>query len=147
MTTEQQYLLLAGATVECGPEHGKGKYALPAPKWCSKCKEGRVPLIEGLRAMCRHDASFAYACSCDGRGWTPKQGPEAVVVLLEWIASQHFVVTIWPPNGLPLWSVSVSYFSGKGDTLEEAVCHTITKIIQRMAARGECKLMEVANAS
>ena len=39
MTSETDRLAieLAGTQLDCGPEHGKGKYGLPAPEWCSRC--------------------------------------------------------------------------------------------------------------
>ena len=35
--TEALAVKLAGMEHECGPEHGKGQYGLPAPEWCSRC--------------------------------------------------------------------------------------------------------------
>jgi len=97
-----QKLALAMKDEECGPEHGKGQYALAAPEWCSRCKgTGRRYVLDpdgklGLRVRCQFgDISTDYGnhlwplptalereqrlpCNlCQGRGWIPTDDPWA----------------------------------------------------------------------
>lgn len=78
MKPEETALLveLAGTEGECGPEHGKGQYGLPAPKWCSRCHgTGKVFVLpDSVRVPCSCSACYALGhavCGCcGGRRWT-----------------------------------------------------------------------------
>ncbi|MDP2661275.1 MAG: hypothetical protein Q8R28_11165 [Dehalococcoidia bacterium] len=116
MTPEQQYLFLAGATTL-----------------------DYKPLIEGLRVVCFYcsgsgklptEVGFTETPHerCRDRGWTPKQGPEAVVALLEWLREHQF-----------------TFYPNYEGTVGDVVVRTAIRLVRLMAAHGECKL-EVQDA-
>lgn len=129
---------------------------------CGKCdKDGKVPLIPGLRKACSasHTKSVYYdwgegagievlSCAEAGcSGWVPVLGAEAVMAMMEFVLAQQMAEgwTKWvsferpraaeSTTGYRAYIPSIDWhrdFVGYGDTLEAALAEALCRALKLM---------------